>query len=104
MTGDNWVRRLELVSGFPFWYNTSTGEAQWERPHVLRDRDAAEKARETGFSGLPTRVLKHIASFLDPSPDRVRTCLVCKSWRVASGSWDFFKRVLPVEAGLLGMD
>ncbi|MGA1354997.1 MAG: SDR family oxidoreductase, partial [Candidatus Limnocylindrus sp.] len=29
MTGDAWERRVEALSGYPFWYNADTGEAQW---------------------------------------------------------------------------
>lgn len=40
MTGENWKRKVELQSGFPYWYNEDTGEAQWEQPKVIYEREA----------------------------------------------------------------
>lgn len=56
LTGSNWARRVDGATGYPFWYNTDTGESQWEKPKVLLKQDGVDKAREAGFAGLPTEV------------------------------------------------
>jgi hypothetical protein len=100
MTGDGWERRVEATSGYPFWYNVDTGEAQWETPAVVLERDAQERAREEGFAGLPPNVLRQVMGFLAPSPDRLRAGMVNVKWRVAAVHEAFHKRVLSAEAGL----
>lgn len=44
MTGENWSRKIEKQSGFPFWYNEDTGEAQWDTPKVIYEREARVRA------------------------------------------------------------
>jgi hypothetical protein len=95
MLGTNWERRKDAIGGYPFFYNTDTGEAQWEKPPVLVNRDAVQRAKEEGFGGLPPPVLFKIFSFLRPTPERLGVAMVCRKWCKTARSHDFHKRVIP---------
>jgi hypothetical protein len=92
------------VMNHPFWYNTDTGEALWDKPVVLINLEAEEIARKNLWSALPTKSLIHVMSYLPPYPDRMQCALVCRQWCSASGDFSFVKHIWPVERGALTME
>ena len=42
LTGENWCVRIDALTKHPFWYNTDTGEAIWDKPLVLIELEAEE--------------------------------------------------------------
>jgi len=104
LTGENWELRNDAITDKPFWYNTDTGEAIWDKPAVLVQHEADEFAREKLWAGLPLKPLVHIMSFLIPLPDRTRCTRVCRQWRLAANDFSFVRHVYPVEMGALARD
>ncbi len=88
----------------PFWYNTDTGEALWDKPVVLIKLEAEEIACKNLWSAPPMKSLIHVMSYLPPYPDRMQCALVCWQWCSASGDFSFMKHVWPVECGALTME
>jgi hypothetical protein len=104
LTGENWELRDDSISKKPFWYNTDTGEAIWDKPTVLLELEAEELAREKSWPGLSLKPLVHIMSFLTPFPDRIQCTKVCRQWRLAANDISFVRHVYPVEMGALVRD
>jgi hypothetical protein len=104
LTGENWCVRADAFTNNPFWYNTDTGEAIWEKPFVLIELEAEENARKNRWSALPMKSLVHVMSYLIPYPDRMRCALVCRQFRLASTDISFVRHVWPVECGALTME
>lgn len=82
-TGTAWEEKLDETRQEKFFYNIDTKEAVWEKPFVLRARDAQQRARTEGYAGLhhlPAVALR-VMRFLAPAPDRLHVAaLVCRSW------------------------
>ena len=104
LTGENWEVREDARSKAPFWYNTDTGEALWDKPAVLLELEAEALARQKLWVCLPLKPLVHIMSFLVPYPDRVQCTKVCRQWRLAANDISFVRHVYPVEMGALARD
>lgn len=99
MTGENWETRIDALSKHPFWYNTDTGEAVWDKPNLLLELEAYELANKQKWAAMPLNPLVHIMSFLIPFPDRMRCARTCRHWRKAAGDFSFVHHVYPVEMG-----
>ncbi|CAN0293916.1 unnamed protein product, partial [Ectocarpus fasciculatus] len=80
LTGDAWELRPDAVSKMPFWYNRDTGEAIWDKPHVVAAREAHAKALEEKYSGLPQPLLLKVMGYLKATPDRMCAAEVCQPW------------------------
>jgi E1A-binding protein p400 len=104
LTGENWITKIEQLSGKLFWYNSDTGEAIWEKPLVLRMLEAESIAMTEGWAALPTKPLVNIMEFLLPYPERTKCSMVCRRWRDAANDISFVFHVWPVEQGALVMD
>ena len=104
LTGQNWTDKYDETSGKMFWYNTDTGEAIIEKPHVLKMLEAEDNARNNGWAYLPHNPLVNIMGFLVPYPERIQCTLTCSAWRVAANDESFVLHVWPVELGALVMD
>lgn len=101
LTGENWECRTDGVTQHPFWYNVDTGEAVWDKPHLLLELEELETANEKGWSAIPIKALVHVMGFLLPFPDRMRCGEVCRRWKRASHDISFVRHVYPVEMGAL---
>eukprot|EP00985_Skeletonema_marinoi_P003962 scaffold1738_cov198-Skeletonema_marinoi.AAC.5 len=104
LTGENWITKIEQLSGKLFWYNSDTGEAIWEKPPVLKMLEAESIAMSEGWAALPTNPLVSIMEFLLPHPERTQCSMVCRRWRDVSNDASFVFHVWPVEQGALVMD
>lgn len=104
LTGENWSSKIDGLTKSPFWYNEDTGEAIWDKPLVLLNLEAHDKAVQEGWGVLPLKPLVHIMHFLIPFPERQRCSAVCRQWRVASRDFKFIRHVYPVEMGALNRD
>ena len=104
LTGENWGVRTDEVSGRPFWFNSDTGEAIWDKPAVLLDLEAHELALQNKWAAFPVKCLVHIMDYLIPFPERLACSAVCHQWRAAANDIFFVRHVLPVEMGALAMD
>ena len=95
-TGAAWEERLDEARQEKFFFNVDTKEAVWEKPLVLRARDATLRARREGYAGLhhlPAVALR-VMRFLEPAPDRLhRVAFVCRSWRALAEHPALFKFV-----------
>ena len=104
LTGENWEVREDARNNKPFWYNTDTGEALWDKHLVLLELEAEDLAREKLWPALPLKPLVHVMSFLVPCPDRVSAAQVCLQWRQAASDISFVRHVYPVEMGAMVQD
>jgi E1A-binding protein p400 len=104
LTGENWGIMTDGKTQLPFWYNSDTGEAVWDKPKVLINLDAEERARRKKWNAIPIKPLTLTMSYLLPYPDRMRCALVCRQWRLAAQNVSFIRHVYPVEMGALTMD
>lgn len=104
LTGENWGVRTDQLSGRPYWYNSDTGEAIWDKPTILLDLEAHEYALQNKWGAFPIKPLVHIMSFLIPFPERMACSAVCRQWKLAATDISFVRHVLPVEMGALAMD
>jgi hypothetical protein len=104
LTGENWVTKIEQLSGKSFWYNSDTGEAIWEKPPVLKTLEAERIAIAEGWTALPSKPLVNIMEFLLPYPERTSCSTACRRWRDAANDISFVFHVWPVEQGALVMD
>ncbi|CAB9516050.1 PHOTOPERIOD-INDEPENDENT EARLY FLOWERING 1 [Seminavis robusta] len=104
LTGENWDVREDGRTNAPFWYNTDTGEALWDRPTVLLELEAEADARRMLWSGLQRKPLVQIMSFLLPYPDRIQCTKVCRQWRLAASDISFVRHIYPVEMGAIMRD
>ena len=104
LTGENWEIRTDGKTQLPFWYNADTGEAIWDKPKVLIDLDAEERARKRIWNAIPIKPLTLTMSYLLPYPDRMSCASVCRQWRLAAQNISFIRHVYPVEMGALTMD
>lgn len=104
LTGENWGVRTDQLSGRPYWYNSDTGEAIWDKPTILLDLEAHEYALQNKWGAFPIKPLAHIMSFLIPYPERMACSAVCRQWKLAATDIFFVRHVLPVEMGALAMD
>ena len=104
LTGENWETRVDGRTKYPFWYNTDTGEATWDKPKLLIDLQAEQDARDKGWESMMMKPLILIMEFLIPFPERMACARVCRQWRAAAQDISFVKHVYPVEMGALAMD
>jgi hypothetical protein len=104
LTGENWELRKDAVTKHPFWYNVDTGEAIWDKPRVLVELEAFEKAQANLFAAMPLKPLVNVMSYLDASPDRMKCAAVCRQWRSAATDPAFVLHVYPVEMGAYTRD
>ena len=104
LTGENWELREDARDQRPFYYNTDTGEALWDKPTVLLDLEAENYAREKMWSGLPHKPLIHIMSYLLPYPERITCAKMCRQWRQAATDIIFVRHVYPVEMGAMAQN
>ena len=104
LTGENWGVRTDQLSGRPYWYNSDTGEAIWDKPAILLDLEAHERALQNKWGAFPMKPLVHIMGFLIPFPERMACSAVCRQWKLAATDVSFVRHVLPVEMGALAMD
>lgn len=101
LTGENWTSKIDAVTKQPFWYNSDTGEASWDKPQILSENEANELALLNGWIALPLKPLVHVMSFLSPLPDRMRCAYACRQWRLAATDVSFVRHVYPAEMGVL---
>lgn len=104
LTGENWGVRTDQLSGRPYWYNSDTGEAIWDKPTILLDLEAHEYALQNKWGAFPIKPLVHIMGFLIPFPDRMTCAAVCRQWKLAATDISFVRHVLPVEMVALAID
>ncbi|ETV92879.1 hypothetical protein, variant [Aphanomyces invadans] len=96
LTGVAWMQKTCVRSNLPFYYNTDTHEAVWDRPRVLIQNEEHAHATQVGYGGLSLAVLLHILGFARPV-DRISSC-VNKQWTVAARHVSFYKRILTTDA------
>jgi hypothetical protein len=104
LTGENWESNIDGVSQNPFWYNSDTGEALWDKPRVLYELEELDLASEKGWIATPMKALVHIMDYLVPFPDRMRSAEVCRHWSHAANAISFVRHVYPVEMGAYTAD
>jgi hypothetical protein len=104
LTGENWVSKVDGVSQLPFWYNSDTGEAVWDRPLVLHQLEEHDVASEKGWSAMPMKALIRVMSYLVPFPDRVKCSQISHHWSRAARDVTFVRHVYPVEMGAYTTD
>jgi len=104
LTGENWSMKIDGRTKYPFWYNSDTGEAVWDRPKILTELEAEDLGRKEGWCCLPSRPLSVIMEFLLAFPERIQCSSVCKRWHYAANDHSYVKHVFPVEMGALAMD
>jgi superfamily II DNA/RNA helicase len=104
LTGENWSSKIDGQTKNPFWYNSDTGEAIWDKPVALIDLEAEEKAHQQGWNALPLKPLVHVMEFLIPYPERTCCSAVCRQWRMAAHNVKFVRHVYPVEMGALARE
>jgi hypothetical protein len=99
LTGENWESKVDGASQLPFWYNSDTGEALWDKPRILLELEELDLANEKGWIATPMKALVRIMDYLVPFPDRMRSSEVCCHWSTAANSISFVRHVYPVEMG-----
>jgi superfamily II DNA/RNA helicase len=99
LTGENWEAKVDGASQLPFWYNSDTGEALWDKPRILLELEELDLASEKGWIATPMKALVHIMDYLVPFPDRMRSSEVCRHWSSAANAVSFVRHVYPVEMG-----
>jgi superfamily II DNA/RNA helicase len=104
LTGENWSTKIDGRTKFPFWYNSDTGEAVWDKPKILIELHEEEVAQQYLWNAIPMKPLIAIMKFLLPYPDRMICASVCRQWRLAAQDISFVRHVYPVEMGALTMD
>lgn len=104
LTGESWSSKIDGTTQKPFWYNSDTGEAIWNKPTLLVELEANDLAEEKGWGFLPTKPLVHIMDFLIPLPERQSCSYVCRQWRAAANDNRFVRHVYPVEMGALNRE
>ncbi len=104
LTGENWSTQIDGRTKFPFWYNSDTGEAVWDKPKILVELHEEEVAQERRWNAVPIKPLIMIMTFLVPYPERMICASVCRQWRFAAQDFSFVRHVYPVEMGALTMD
>ena len=70
LTGAAWKILKCVKTLHPFYYNTDTREAVWERPVILTKNEELNDAIRYGYSGLPNSIILLIVGYLLPFPDR----------------------------------
>jgi len=104
LTGENWTTKIDGKSKLPFWYNSDTGEAIWEKPKVINELEEYERANQKQWNAVPLKSLFNMMEHLLPFPERMKCASVCKHWRKAAQDISFVRHVFPVEMGALSMD
>jgi superfamily II DNA/RNA helicase len=104
LTGENWLSKTDGQTKNPFWYNSDTGEAIWDKPRVLIELEAHDLAQQKGWGSLPIKSLVHVMEFLVPCPERQSCSFVCRQWKAAANDFKFVRHVYPVEMGALSRD
>lgn len=104
LTGEHWEIRADATTQNNFWYNIDTGEALWDKPKVLLEMEAYDRAHETLWAAMPIAPLLHIMDYLTQFPDRMRSMEVCTHWCKAAGDPSFVRHVYPVEMGAYTRD
>ncbi|CAM9419361.1 unnamed protein product, partial [Choristocarpus tenellus] len=98
LTGEAWQSRIDGISKLPFWYNLDTGEAMWDTPAVVMERELHKRALERRYAGIPQPLLLRVLSFLPTLPERFAAARVSSTWAEGALHDSFNKKVLPVEA------
>ncbi|KAG7387373.1 hypothetical protein PHYBOEH_008256 [Phytophthora boehmeriae] len=93
LTGAAWTVMKCANTGKPFYFNSDTREATWDRPPVWISNEQIKNARERGFGGLPDMALLRVFSMLTPTPERYRAQMVCRSWHRAAQHNSLFVKV-----------
>eukprot|EP00980_Cylindrotheca_fusiformis_P001315 scaffold333_cov133-Cylindrotheca_fusiformis.AAC.41 len=101
LTGESWSSKIDGVTKKPFWYNSDTGEAVWNKPNVLLELEASNLAEHQGWGFLPMKPLAQVMEFLIPYPERQYSSAVCRQWKAAATDIRFVRHVYPVEMGAL---
>ena len=101
LTGESWCTKIDGLTKTSFWYNSDTGEALWNKPTVLLQIEEYDMADEKGWGFLPLETLVGIMEYLLPFPERQKSALVCRQWKVAANDIRFVRHVYPVEMGAL---
>ena len=104
LTGENWGTEIDGRTKLPFWYNSDTGEAVWDKPKILVELEEEKLAQELRWNALPVKPLILIMQFLLPYPERMICASICRQWRVAAQGISFVRHVYPVEMGALTMN
>ena len=104
LTGENWGTKVCSLSMLPFFFNSDTGEARWDKPQILIDLEADTIAHEKKWNAMPMKPLVHVMKFFTPFPDRMCSAAVCRQWRTAANDASFIRHVFPVEMGALALD
>ena len=69
------------------------GEAIWDKPAVVADREEHARALEKRYSGLPQPLLLQVLSYLRTMPDRMLVEGVCRPWLEGARHKTFRRRV-----------
>jgi len=104
LTGEDWETRIDGKSKHPFWYNSDTGEAVWDKPKSLVELHAEEVAHDKKWNAIPINPLTKIMEYLIPFPERMNVARVCKQFRLGATHPSFVRHVFPVEMGSMTMD
>ncbi len=104
LTGENWSVKIDGKTQLPFWYNSFTGEAVWDKPKLLIELDEEDCAQKLRWNALPMKPLINIMHYLMPHPERMACALICRKWRAAAQDISFVRHVYPVEMGALTMN
>lgn len=84
LTGAAWTVMKCVKTNLPFYFNTDTREASWDRPLSWLQNEQLALSMEQGYAGLPSSVLHRVLTCLVAYPDRHLVQMVCRSWRDAA--------------------
>jgi hypothetical protein len=104
LTGENWSEQIDGKTKLPFWYNSDTGEALWQKPQILVELEELKRASSMLWNAAPLRILVKVMEYLLPSPERMVCAQTCKQWNYAANDISYVRHVYPVEMGALTMD
>lgn len=95
VTGAAWEIRTDELSKALFYYNTDSRDASWEKPLVLRQRDARHLTAQQGYSGIYrlSAVALNIMRMVEPAERCTTVARVCKGWAAAAAHPMLFKFV-----------
>mmetsp|Transcript_2774 Transcript_2774/g.5185 ORF Transcript_2774/g.5185 Transcript_2774/m.5185 type:complete len:2007 (-) Transcript_2774:2717-8737(-) len=104
LTGENWSAQTDGRTKLPFWYNSDTGEALWQKPQILLELEEHERASKMLWNAAPHKILVKVMDYLLPFPERMLCAQTCKQWKTAANDISYVRHVYPVEMGALTMD
>lgn len=84
LTGAAWTVMKCVKTNLPFYFNTDTREASWDRPMSWLQNEQLALSMSQGYAGLSSSVLHRVLTCLVAYPDRHAVQLVCRSWRDAA--------------------